>query len=338
MEQTFNLKRFIEKRANMDSEGSQGYFLAQSRAWMNCSKCKRNEGKTAQQAWQECFEEFQAGDRKLSWLEHYAKDSANVISKEAAIDYSAEIIHLAADGVPMQDAVMGAIKTAQAKWWERLRDATPFGKGQRAVRDIDRATVNDISNRTTGMPDIKIDAQTYNQLLYIQRLITNNEYDSGSIKRLVRGIPNEEVKNSLEKYVTYIEGTERSFAQRIDEMSAVATKMIEKYHQKQTFDLTSAPEAAPETTEPMPPPRDTPEGRRSKDLSRPPPSVPPAAPAAAPAKRNPAKSKAPASRKPVIPRNKTTTKKTVPRKKSEVEQGFRVVSVDHGKTWKATSG
>ena len=33
---SFNLKQYLTKQANMAYEGSQGYFLAQSRACMNC--------------------------------------------------------------------------------------------------------------------------------------------------------------------------------------------------------------------------------------------------------------------------------------------------------------
>jgi len=236
MGKTFNLKTFIQKQANLDSEGAQGYFLAQSRAWMNCSKCKRNDGKTAQQAWQECFEEFQKGDRKLSWLESYAKAATKGISKEAAIDYSGEIDILVSDGVPMQEAVMGAIKTAQAKWWEKLRDATPFGRGQREVRRVERERVKNPAIERQQQPrNLKLDGQTYNQLVYIQKLISNNEFDSGSIKRLVLGIQDEQVQKQLNQFVNYIEQTEASFAAQIDKMSEAATKMINTYQKKRLF-------------------------------------------------------------------------------------------------------
>jgi len=238
MEKTFNLKSYIAKQANFAFEGSQGYFLAQSRAWMNCSKCQREKGKTAQEAWQICFDEFQKGDRKLSWLENYAKDEVAGVPKEAAVDYTPEIIKMASEGVPMQEAVMGAIKTAQAKWWEKLRDKTTGGPGQKAVKEIDRKMIDNIG-RPGVTPrqkrDLKIDGQTFNQLRYIQRLIKANEYDSHAIKQLLRGIPNEEARTTLSQYIKSIEQTEAEFTQQVYAMSAAAQKMIETYEQSQSF-------------------------------------------------------------------------------------------------------
>jgi hypothetical protein len=238
MEKTFNLKSYIAKQANFAFEGSQGYFLAQSRAWMNCSKCQREKGKTAQEAWQTCFDEFQKGDRKLSWLESYAKDEVAGVPKEAAVDYAPEIVKMASEGVPMQEAVMGAIKTAQAKWWEKLRDKTVGGPGQKAVKEIDRKMID-----TLGRPgvaprqkrDLKIDGQTFDQLRYIVRLIKANEYDSHEIKQMIRGIPNEEARTTLSQYIKSIEQTEAEFTQQVYAMSAAAQKMIETYEQSQSF-------------------------------------------------------------------------------------------------------
>ena len=110
MEKTFNLHNYMQKTANMAYEGSQGYFLAQQRAWMNCSKCKRVAGKTAQDAWQECFDEFQKGDRKLSWLESYAKEESSRVAKESAVDYSEDIVKLASGGMAVGAAVTTALQ------------------------------------------------------------------------------------------------------------------------------------------------------------------------------------------------------------------------------------
>jgi hypothetical protein len=120
----FNLKQHLEKTANLAYEGGRGYFLAQQRAWMNCSKCKREKGKTAQEAWQECFDEFQKGDRTLGWLEQYAHGEGKV-PKEAAVDYHDEVVKLSASGMAIGAAVVsvlgkriagshGATVTAQA--------------------------------------------------------------------------------------------------------------------------------------------------------------------------------------------------------------------------------
>jgi hypothetical protein len=90
----------------MAYEGSQGYFLAQQRAWMNCIKCKQTDKKSAQTSWQECFDEFQKGDRKLSWIQNYAGEVVeSKLSKEAAVDYSEDIAKNTATGLALGAAV-----------------------------------------------------------------------------------------------------------------------------------------------------------------------------------------------------------------------------------------
>lgn len=122
MQKTFNLRNHLTKLANLSYEGAQGYFLAQTRAWMNCIRCKQKNGEAAQKSWQECFDEFQKGDRKLSWIENYAKDVSDRVSKESAVDYSEGIERFAATGLPLGVAVSSAIeekmiqvRTAQSK-------------------------------------------------------------------------------------------------------------------------------------------------------------------------------------------------------------------------------
>lgn len=121
MSTTFNLKTHLTKTASMAYEGSQGYFLAQQRAWMNCIKCKQTDGKSAQESWQGCFDEFQKGDRKLSWVQNYAGDVVESVNKgintSASLDYSAEILKFASEGMAIGAAVTKALqhKLAQAE-------------------------------------------------------------------------------------------------------------------------------------------------------------------------------------------------------------------------------
>ena len=74
-EGTFNLRQHLQKQANMAYEGGRGYFLAQTRAWMNCIKCNQEAKKSAQASWQACFDEFQKGDGKLSWIRDHAGEA-----------------------------------------------------------------------------------------------------------------------------------------------------------------------------------------------------------------------------------------------------------------------
>lgn len=116
---SFNLKQHLTKKASMAYEGSQGYFLAQSRAWMNCIKCKQVEGKSAQEAWQGCFDDFQKGDHKLSWIQDYAGDVVESVNKgiaaEASSDYSADIAKYASSGMELGTAVNKALQAKIAQ-------------------------------------------------------------------------------------------------------------------------------------------------------------------------------------------------------------------------------
>lgn len=68
----FNFSKWLTKHANY--EGAQGYWVAQTRAWSNCLKCKRDAGKGAQEAWQGCIDEYQKKAGSDDWLYDYASD------------------------------------------------------------------------------------------------------------------------------------------------------------------------------------------------------------------------------------------------------------------------
>ena len=111
MEKIFNLKQHLEKQANMSYEGGRGYFLAQTRAWMNCIKCQQESKKSAQESWQSCFDEFQKGDGKLSWIQdHMGEVVASKVKKEATVDYRNDLNKLVASGTPIAKAVVDVIR------------------------------------------------------------------------------------------------------------------------------------------------------------------------------------------------------------------------------------
>ena len=56
MKKAFNLKQYTKTAFY---EGAQGYMKPQTRAWQNCYKCKSDEGKGPQKAWDECMNEYQ---------------------------------------------------------------------------------------------------------------------------------------------------------------------------------------------------------------------------------------------------------------------------------------
>ena len=116
MEKTFNLKQHMEKQANMAYEGGRGYFLAQTRAWMNCIKCNQEDKKSAQESWQSCFDEFQKGDGKLSWIQnHMGKAIAEKVKRVAGSDYKDQLKKLVAEGKPISVAVSEALGTIDSK-------------------------------------------------------------------------------------------------------------------------------------------------------------------------------------------------------------------------------
>ena len=69
---SFNLKRALTKKAMY--EGAQGYFVLQKRAWMNCVRCKLNDGKGAQNSWQECINEYQKDGNNVKWFADHVAD------------------------------------------------------------------------------------------------------------------------------------------------------------------------------------------------------------------------------------------------------------------------
>ena len=109
-EATFNLSQHMQKQANMSYEGARGYFLAQSRAWMNCIKCHQTDKKSAQASWQACFDEFQKGDGKLSWItDHMGEAVASKVKKEAVVEYRDKVLKGVAEGKPIGVAVSEAL-------------------------------------------------------------------------------------------------------------------------------------------------------------------------------------------------------------------------------------
>ena len=68
----FNFKAYLHKQAFY--EGVQGYFVAQGRAWSNCAKCKRDAGKTANEAWEECIQEYSGQKSNDDWAYKYGSD------------------------------------------------------------------------------------------------------------------------------------------------------------------------------------------------------------------------------------------------------------------------
>ena len=107
MQKTFNLKSFLEKTANY--EGAQGYMLAQTRAWMNCTKQKLASKMSPQDAWQSCLDEFQKGDKKMSWVGKYASELSSKITQEGS-DYSEKLAANVKAGMPLSEAVVAAIE------------------------------------------------------------------------------------------------------------------------------------------------------------------------------------------------------------------------------------
>lgn len=80
----FNLKKhLLQKKANYDC--IQGYWVAQTRAWQNCICHKQKKGASAQNAWQECLDQYQKGDGKLSWIADYVPEESSKIAKTAQL-------------------------------------------------------------------------------------------------------------------------------------------------------------------------------------------------------------------------------------------------------------
>ena len=73
MKKAFNLKRHMKKAFYEDDRG---YWTRETRSWQNCYKCKSDEGKAPQAAWDECLKEYQEANDKADWVLSYtgAKD------------------------------------------------------------------------------------------------------------------------------------------------------------------------------------------------------------------------------------------------------------------------
>ena len=83
-ESGFNMKAYLSKQSHY--EGVQGYMVAQTRAWQNCVKCKQDAGKTAQEAWQDCINEYGGKKSNEEWGYEYASDVNDKIKKKASSD------------------------------------------------------------------------------------------------------------------------------------------------------------------------------------------------------------------------------------------------------------
>lgn len=71
----------LQKKANY--EGVQGYFVAQTRAWQNCVACKQKDKKSAQEAWNECLEDYQKTSSNLEWIKDHLPSEHYKIEKTA---------------------------------------------------------------------------------------------------------------------------------------------------------------------------------------------------------------------------------------------------------------
>lgn len=268
MEKTFNLKSHLEKQANMSYEGAQGYFLAQQRAWMNCSKCKREQGKSAGESWQECFDEFQKGDRKMSWLANYASDEVKSVQKESAVDYSDDVIKLAASGMNIHTAVNTALQQRLAINWpswmkgkqqpaaQQPAQATQpasqpgtqteplSGKVQTRMNPLNRFTPEQLAmneKRKNAVLQQNQNKSTFDVLLKISELINDDVYDSDSIRKLINSIQNTQVKNKFLTMDNIIERTENDFSKMVQAMSAEAKKIITTYTESENKNFFASP-------------------------------------------------------------------------------------------------
>lgn len=84
----FNMKDFLSKSAHY--EGVQGYMVSQTRAWQNCVKCKQDAGKSAQESWQECINEYSGKKSNDEWSYEYASDVSDKIKKKASCECTTE--------------------------------------------------------------------------------------------------------------------------------------------------------------------------------------------------------------------------------------------------------
>jgi hypothetical protein len=88
MDKTFNLKKF---RKHAFYEGARGYFQGETKAKQICYKCKYDDGRSPQQAWKECAEEYNEAGDKGDWVLKYSnvpdgkKSAERLTSKTPAV-------------------------------------------------------------------------------------------------------------------------------------------------------------------------------------------------------------------------------------------------------------
>lgn len=92
MKKTFNLKQYIKKFAFYDD--ARGYWVGQTRAWMNCYKQQCDKKKGPQEAWNTCLDEYQKSANKGNWLLQYsgAKDEGSKPRLDAKTPAAQKII------------------------------------------------------------------------------------------------------------------------------------------------------------------------------------------------------------------------------------------------------
>ena len=74
MNKIFNLKSF---RKNAFYKGARGYAQAETRAKQICYKCKYDDNKSAQEAWDECNKEYNEAADKGIWVIKYSNFPSN---------------------------------------------------------------------------------------------------------------------------------------------------------------------------------------------------------------------------------------------------------------------
>jgi len=80
MKKIFNLKSF---RKNAFYEGGRGYAQGETRAKQICYKCKYDDGKSAQEAWNECNSEYNEASDKGDWVTKYSNFPSNEMRSDA---------------------------------------------------------------------------------------------------------------------------------------------------------------------------------------------------------------------------------------------------------------
>jgi len=105
----FNLQKYLFRGTNYN--GIQGYWATQTRAWQNCVGCKQKHNKSAQEAWEECLNEYQKGDGALGWISKYIPcEESDGIQKLA------------------QTIMGGGYQLQMGSYWERIKKKQKQGK------------------------------------------------------------------------------------------------------------------------------------------------------------------------------------------------------------------